>query len=81
MHQKEEYLCKTFREKICINNNVSWVMEFLTCKYEISLNLSKQLMAFKESAVVCELGIILENKVPSNLKLAKHDFCKSCLSI
>ena len=39
-------------------------MEFLTCKYEISLNLSKQLMAFKESAVVCELGIILKNKVP-----------------
>ena len=25
-----------------------------------------------------KLGIILENKVPPNLKLAKHDFSKSC---
>ena len=28
-----------------------------------------------------QLGIIFENEVPSNSKLAKHDFCKSCSSI
>ena len=43
-------------------------------------------MGFKEIVVFCELtqrevykkwGIILENKVPLNLKSAKTDFCKT----
>ena len=48
-------------------------------------------MTFKQIAVSRELtysivwgqqklDIILENKVPPNLKLSKHDFCDSCLS-
>ena len=45
-------------------------------------------MACKEITVFCELawglqklGIVLDNKVPPNFKLAKHDSPKSCLSI
>ena len=38
-----------------ILGNVSWVMEFLTFGYKISLILSKRLMDFKKIAVFCEL--------------------------
>ena len=38
---------------VCVNG--SWVMEFPTCGYKISLILSKQLLVFKEIAVFYEL--------------------------
>ena len=38
-----------------IKDNVSWVMEFLTCGYKMFLILSKILMVFKEIAVFREL--------------------------
>ena len=53
--------------------NVSWVMEFLTKFYKISLNLSKKIK--NELQGNCwilwslqKLGIILEHKVPPNIK-------------
>ena len=63
--------------------NFSWVMEFLTCGYKIVLISSKK-NGFQESCCILwieiawslqKLGIILDNKVPPNLKVAKHDFC------
>jgi hypothetical protein len=42
---------------------------------KIYLDISKLAWSLKK------LGIILENKVPPNLKLAKHEYFKSSLSI
>ena len=64
-------------------------MEFLPCGYKINFILLKKWMTFKQIAVSRELtysivwgqqklDIILENKVPPNLKLAKNLINKSC---
>ena len=67
--------------------NVSWVMEFLTCGNTISLifikinGLQGNCCIFVNWIDIAwglqKLDIILENKVPPNLMLAKHDFCKT----
>ena len=52
IHDKS--LIKNFQ---CISDNVSCLMEFLTCMYKISLISSKKVMVFKEIAVFCEVFI------------------------
>ena len=64
-------------------------MEFLPCGYKINFILLKKINGFQGKWYVLwidivwglqKLGIILENKVPPNLKFAKYDFCESCSS-
>ena len=53
-----------------ILDRVRWVKEFLIWSTEISFILPKKLIGLKGISVFCEnLAIILENKVPLNLKL------------
>ena len=58
--------------------NISWIKKFLTGEYKLNLILSKKMNGFQGNCCILwglqKLGIILENKVHPNLKLARHDF-------
>ena len=95
LHYEVIFYCKKLRFSYVLQNFLfeitiwSWAVENLGSSHHASivcdarqeqgrkiyLDISKLARSLKK------LGIILENKVPPNIKLAKHEYFKSCLSI